>query len=79
MVTVLRAKGLRVVIYLNDHLPAHVHVTGSGDAKINLVGSKGLPELISADGMSRADVRRAMALVTEHLDDLLEQWRHIHG
>ena len=27
MVTVLRAHGLRVVIYVNDHEPAHVHVS----------------------------------------------------
>ncbi len=34
MVTVLRAHGLRVVIYANDHRPAHVHVFGDGEAKI---------------------------------------------
>lgn len=71
MVTVLRATGLRVIIYVNDHLPAHVHVTGTGAAKINLTGAKGSPDLVWADGMSRADIRRAMALVTEHRDDLL--------
>jgi len=36
MVTVLRAEGLRVVIYSNDHKPSHVHVFGDGEAKINL-------------------------------------------
>lgn len=30
MPTVLRAAGLRVVIYANDHSPAHVHVLGEG-------------------------------------------------
>ncbi len=79
MVTVLRATGLRVIIYVNDHLPAHVHVTGAGAAKINLIGAKGSPDLVWADGMSRADIRRAMALVTEHRDDLLAQSRKIHG
>jgi hypothetical protein len=34
MVTVLRAEGLRVVIFTNDHEPAHVHVFGGGEAKI---------------------------------------------
>jgi hypothetical protein len=43
MVTVLRADGLRVVIYVNDHLPAHVHVFGGGEAKINLIGPKAVP------------------------------------
>ena len=41
MVTVLRAQGLRVVIFLNDHHPAHVHVFGDGEAKINLSGPDG--------------------------------------
>jgi hypothetical protein len=30
MPTVLRIGGLRVVIYPNDHPPAHVHVLGPG-------------------------------------------------
>lgn len=30
MITVLRAAGLRFVIYLNDHEPAHLHVYGDG-------------------------------------------------
>jgi len=57
MVTVLRATGLRVIIYVNDHLPAHGHLTGKGAAKINLTGAKGSPDLVWADGMSRADIR----------------------
>jgi hypothetical protein len=48
MVTVLRADGLRVVIYVNDHLPAHVHVFGGGEAKINLIGTQGGPDLVWA-------------------------------
>ena len=60
MVTVLRAHGLRVVIFTNDHEPAHVHVFGDGEAKINLLGPGGTPALIWADGMSRSEVRRAM-------------------
>ncbi len=30
MPSVSRINGLRVVIYPNDHKPAHVHVIGSG-------------------------------------------------
>jgi len=29
MVTVFRGNGLRVVIFINDHPPAHVHVFGT--------------------------------------------------
>ncbi len=79
MVTELRAHGLRVVIFLNDHLPAHVHAIGDGEAKINLLGAGGTPELVWADGMSRGDVRRAMRLVIEQQGFLLARWEDIHG
>ena len=79
MVTVLRAQGLRVVIYVNDHDPAHVHVFGDGEAKINLLGTAGSPLLIWADGMSRGELRRAMRIVTEEQTALLAQWEKIHG
>ncbi|MCY4396412.1 MAG: DUF4160 domain-containing protein [Rhodospirillaceae bacterium] len=37
MPTVLRLDGLRVVIYPNDHRPAHVHVVGGdGEAVFDL-------------------------------------------
>ena len=79
MVTVLRAHGLRVVIFVNDHQPAHVHVFGDGEAKINLLGSDGTPALVWADGMSRGEIRRAMRIVTEQQTALLARWEDIHG
>jgi len=37
MPTILRFNGLRVVVYPNDHRPAHVHVIGAGcEAVFNL-------------------------------------------
>jgi hypothetical protein len=78
MVTVLRAQDLRVVIFLNDHHPAHVHVFGDGEAKINLFGPDGAPELVWADNMSRGEVRRAMRLVAEQQAMLLARWREFH-
>ncbi len=78
MVTVLRADGLRVVIYINDHVPAHVHVFGDGEAKINLVG-EGAPNLVWADNMTRGEVRRSMRIVAEQLAYLLQRWEDIHG
>jgi hypothetical protein len=76
MITVIRASGLRVVIFTDDHEPAHVHVFGDGHAKINLFGD---PELVWAEGMTRGEVRKAMRLVSEHQALLLAKWREIHG
>ncbi len=75
----LRAGGLRVVIFTNDHLPAHVHVFGDGEAKIDLGGKEGLPVLIWADAMNRSEVRRALRLVTAHRVVLLKRWKDLHG
>ena len=79
MVTIYRAFGLRVIIFLNDHELAHVHVFGGGEAKIDLIGSDGEPELVWAVGMKRNEIRRAMALVAEHRKEFLARWREIHG
>lgn len=79
MVTVFRAHGLRFVIFSDDHEPAHVHVFGDGEAKINLVGPDDAPELIWTVGLSRADVRRAYKVVVERREELLERWSEIHG
>lgn len=79
MVTVFRAHGLRVIIFVDDHEPAHVHVFGDGHAKINLLGADGTPELVWAEGMTRGEVRRAMRLVLEQQTLLLTRWEDIHG
>jgi hypothetical protein len=79
MVTVLRVDGLRVVIYVNDHQPAHVHVFGDGEAKINLLGAEHTPDLVWADKMTRGEVRRAIRIVIEHQEFLLQRWEDIHG
>lgn len=78
MVTVHRAHGLSVVIFVDDHEPAHVHVFGDGQVKINLVGADSFPELIWAEGMKRGDVRRAMKLAIERQDYFLARWKEIH-
>lgn len=79
MVTIYRAHGLRIVIFTDDHEPAHVHVFGDGHAKINLIGSNGEPELIWAEGMKRNEVRRAVKVVSEQQAEFLARWRDIHG
>lgn len=79
MVVVHRAHGFRFVIFVDDHEPAHVHIKGSGDAKIELVGPVGLPHLIYSRGITKADMRRLLIEVTRQRDAFLRQWEHIHG
>ena len=78
MVTIYRAQGLRVVIFVNDPEPAPMQVFGDGEAKIELIGPDGEPELIWAEGMSRSEVRRAMQLVAGQQAAFLARWREIH-
>lgn len=79
MVVVHRAYGFRFVIYTLDHEPAHVHITGAGQAKINLLGPDNAPEAVYEVGIKRADMRRLMLEVTRHRAHLLTEWERIHG
>lgn len=79
MVVVHRAYGFRFVIYTADHEPAHVHVTGPAQAKINLLGPDGEPELVWSVGIKRADLRRLLAEVGTRRDEMLKEWERIHG
>lgn len=79
MVTIHRAHGLRIIIFTEDHEPAHVHVFGDGQAKVNLVGTDGAPVLVWAEGMKASDLRRAMQIVRDEQAQFLARCREIHG
>ena len=79
MVVVHRAFGFRFVIYTQDHEPAHIHITGAGQAKINLLGQNGKPELVYNIGINRADLRRILNEVAVEQARLLNEWERIHG
>lgn len=79
MVTIHRAHGLRIIIFTEDHEPAHVHVFGDGQAKVNLVGTDGAPVLVWAEGMKANDLRRAMQIVRDEQAQFLARCREIHG
>ena len=79
MVVVHRALGFRFVIYTLDHEPAHVHITGAGQAKINLLSADGEPEMVQSIGIKRTDMRRLMAEAMEHQAHFLAAWETIHG
>lgn len=79
MVTVHREAGLRFVIFTDDHEPAHVHVIGDGNAKIDLTGPDGKPALATNDGFKAGDLRKALRIVAERRALLLGRWDEYHG
>ncbi|MGV8935985.1 MAG: DUF4160 domain-containing protein [Allorhizobium sp.] len=66
---------MRFVIYLDDHEPAHVHVIGDGEARIDIVNLK----VMTQGEMSDRDVRRAVAVIEESQQLLMDTWRQYHG
>ena len=80
MPTVLRFKGWRVVVYPNDHRPAHVHVIGKGcEAVFNLNCPAGSVELRENYGFSRREINQISRALTEHLAEVCAAWENIHG
>jgi hypothetical protein len=79
MPTVLREGNLRVVIYTDDHPPPHVHVFGDGETKIALFGGEGVAAVVRIVGADRRESRRALDIVREKRDYLIERWNGIHG
>ncbi len=82
MPTVLRVDGFQVVIYHppTEHGPAHVHVSKSGgSAIIMLPMGHATIEVRESYDMSRANVRKAVAIVEANGPKLVADWRKIHG
>ncbi|MGG7519700.1 DUF4160 domain-containing protein [Rhizobium sp. ZPR3] len=75
MVTVLREAGMRFVIYTDDHEPAHTHVYGDGEARINILDLT----VLSNRGMKKRDLSVALAIVQANKRLFIEKWESIHG
>ncbi len=79
MPTVLRFEGMRVVIYPNDHRPAHVHVIGaSGEAVFNLQCPDGPPVMRENFGLGRSVLGKIADELTLALAMLCAAWGTIH-
>ncbi len=80
MPTVLRVAGLRIVVYPNDHAPAHVHVLADDcEAIFELCCPKGPPTLRVNYRFSKQEVARARAAVEDQVVMLCRKWAEIHG
>lgn len=80
MPTLLRFDGMRVVLYPNDHRPAHVHVLGAGgEAVFALNCPDGPPTLRESYRLGRAEVGRIGAVLADNLAVLCAAWSRMHG
>ncbi|TXF97515.1 DUF4160 domain-containing protein [Massilia arenae] len=79
MPTVLNILGCRVVIYPNDHRPAHIHVIGNGcEAVFRLNCPHGPPDLRENHGFTRSALSKILAQLAKNLTVLCTQWKAIH-
>ena len=80
MPTILVIFGLKVIIYFNDHTPAHVHVLGNGNEAIfNLSLVSNELELRENNGFSNRDLKKINDALLEKIDFIREKWSEIHG
>ena len=79
MPTILRIGNLRVVIYANDHRPAHVHIVGSGpEAVFHLNCPEGPVGLRENDGFSGRELKRIELFLNQPVVELCVAWKEIH-
>lgn len=65
--------GFKMRFYANDHPPAHLHcINGDGIVVIDI--ETGMVRKRIA-GITERDVSRAVGLVEQHRDRLLDEWR----
>jgi Domain of unknown function (DUF4160) len=79
MPTVLRKDGMRVVIYVDDHEPPHVHVFGDRETKVVLGDGPNDVEVIKFAATKRTEAKRAERLVAANHAYLCEMWSELHG
>lgn len=76
MPTVLRKDGFSIMIYTQDHVPAHVHVwRAGGEIVVNIATL----EITRAEQMNRRDSDKAVEIVEKNREYLRERWHEIHG
>lgn len=89
-----RESGFRFIFYSNDHLPMHVHAHHGDELALFNLGSTGwvedeagemvlvvleAPSLKVNKGMKPANRRRALAIVTEQQQKLIEAWTEFYA
>lgn len=80
MPVVFREEGWRFVIYVDDHLPPHVHVKRpDGEVKVSLPPLDEPVGVLRVRGVATHQAVRAVRLVENHRHFLTTAWKEIHG
>jgi hypothetical protein len=80
MPTILSFRGLRIMIYTNDHAPPHVHVVSSAEhAKFDLLCDLEKVQLKESHGFSAKQINSIGQFLTHHIHELCTAWSHYHG
>ena len=80
MPTIGSIDGRRIVIWPNDHRPAHVHVIGPDSEAVFILNCPhGPPELRESFGVRLANLNRVAEALAEQLAECCRRWREIHG
>ena len=77
MPTVLRQSGFSLMIYTRDHEPMHVHVWHQGNEAVIRFETEII--LLEEHGFNRQQIRRAVAIVRQNREFLIDKWREIYG
>ncbi|WP_425432491.1 DUF4160 domain-containing protein [Granulicella rosea] len=77
---ILRFRNFRIVIFPNDHTPAHIHAIGPDVAAIFTLNCwRGPVVRRSSDQTKLADERALLQFVSDNLEVLCKAWETIHG
>ena len=80
MPTIFRLGGLRVVIYTNDHRPAHVHVIGDGCEAVFEMNCPGGPVVLRENyGFALRRLSRINTELLKHRITICSAWERMHG
>jgi len=77
MLTVLRQNGFCLMIYTRDHEPMHVHVWYQGNEAVIRFETEII--LLEEHDFNRQQIRRAVAIVRQNREFLIDKWREIYG
>jgi hypothetical protein len=79
MPEVARVGSYKILVYTDDHQPAHVHVRkGRSVVRIRLLANGVVLEAVKGS-LTAVEIRRAGEAVIEHLETCWEVWRKYHG